>query len=326
MIEVFSTINDREMNGKQIHKVIKTESISDDCWIDMFSPTEQEIEDVIGQLDIPAEFVRDSLDEEERPRIDYDDDTGSLLIIVDVPYTRREQSISKYETTPLGIIITKKNVVTVSLHKASVLDAFKTNRVKDLILFFRTRFVLLVLLHVAKDYLRLLRYIDKNLDLTASNLQKGIKNEDLFEIMEISKTLVYFTTSLKSNETVIDRINRSNRLKKYSEDSELLDDVMIEFKQAHEMAEIYTNIVNNTQEAYSSIINNNMNVVMKVLAAATIIMEIPNIFTSFFGQNCPMPWDPEFHDNPLPFIIITIFCIATIVVSTWYMKRKGLLK
>lgn len=326
MVEIFKSINEREMNGKQLHKVKKTEGISDDCWIDMYSPTEQEIEEVVNTLGIPDEFVRDSLDEEERPRIDYDEDTDSILVIVDVPYTRREQSISKYETTPLGIIITRKNVVTVSLHKTAVLDPFKNNRVKDLVLNYRTRFVLLVLLNVAKDYLRLLRYIDKNLDLTASNLQKGIKNEDLYEIMEISKTLVYFTTSLKSDEAVIDKLIRGRRLKKYNEDEELLDDVMIEFRQAHEMSEIYTNIVNNTQEAYSSIINNNMNVVMKVLAAATIIMEIPNIFTSFFGQNCPMPWDEGFKSNPLPFICITVFCIATIVVSTWFMKRKGLLK
>lgn len=326
MIEIYDSSEFSDINGKITHMVKTSEQLRDNCWVDLYAPTEEEISNIREQLDIPEEFIRDSLDEEERPRVDYDDDTGSVLIVVDVPYSRREQTIMKYETAPIGIILTKKNIVTVSLYKIAILDQFKDNKVKDLNLEYRTRFIFLMLLSFAKDYLRLLRFIDKSLDLTASNLTKGIKNSDLYEIMEISKTLVYFTTSLKSDEAVIDKLVRSRMIKKYDEDNELLDDVLIEFKQAHEMSEIYTNIVNNTQDAYSSIINNNMNVVMKIMAAATIILEIPNIFTSFFGQNCPMPWDEAFKSNPWPFVGLTALCIIAISIATWFMKKRDLLK
>ncbi|MCQ2482851.1 MAG: magnesium transporter CorA family protein [Clostridia bacterium] len=328
MIEYYksSCLSNRESGSKNTNSVIvPTDAIVDDCWVDVFAPTAEEIEILKDRLGIPEDFIQDSLDEEERPRMDYDEDSGIVLIIVDIPFAKTEKTIMKYETTPIGIILTKKNIVTISNYDIGILDQFKNNKVKGINLCFRTQFIFMMLLSFANEYLRLLRNIDKNLDLTASNLSKGIKNSDLYEIMEISKTLVYFTTSLKSDEALLEKLIRSRAVKKFDEDNELLDDVIIEFKQAHEMSEIYSTIVNNTQDAYSSIINNNMNVVMKILAAATFILEIPNIFTSFFGQNCPMPWDESFREHPWPFICLTGICVIAIVVTACFMKKKDLL-
>ena len=173
--------------------------------------------------------------------------------------------------------------------------------------------------------MRLLRFIDKNLDEAQKDLAKSIASEDLYKMLEWGKSLVYFSTSLKSNEAVHEKLMLGRMIKTYEDDEDLLEDVIIEYKQAHEMADIYATIVNGTMDSYASIINNNMNEIMKILAAATICLAVPNVFTSFFGQNCPMPWDKGFINNPIPFISLTMVCIVGIVVSVLIMKKKKML-
>lgn len=322
MLEVYVSNEIQQTGSRQLSRIKQVDEICDDCWINLYSPTEEEIMKVVDTLSIPQEFLRYPLDEEERPRIDNDDDTGDVLVIVDIPYPKKENDKIKYETSPLGIIISKKHVITVSLRKSSILDQFVDNRVRDLIVSFRTRFTIQILYAVAKDYLRLLRFIDRNVDGAEKGLEKSISNADLYKMLELGKSLVYFSTSLKSNEAVLEKLMRGRIIKQYEDDEDLLEDVIIEYKQAHEMADIYATIVNGTMDAYASIINNNMNVIMKILAAATICLTIPNVFTSFFGQNCPMPWDAEFASQPLPFIALCVVSVASIIVSFMIMKKK----
>lgn len=324
MLEIFLS-KEVQNTSKVVNRIEPTDVISPDCWVNLYSPTEDEISRVEKELGIPQEFLRYPLDEEERPRMDNDDDTGCVLVIVDVPFANRENEIVRYETAPLGIIITKKNIVTVSIRKVGLLDQFIDNRVRDVILQYRTRFTIQILFSVAKDYLRLLRFIDKNLDEAQKDLAKSIASEDLYKMLEWGKSLVYFSTSLKSNEAVLEKLMRGRMIKTYEDDEDLLEDVIIEYKQAHEMADIYATIVNGTMDSYASIINNNMNEIMKILAAATICLAVPNVFTSFFGQNCPMPWDKGFINNPIPFISLTMVCIVGIVVSVLIMKKKKML-
>lgn len=325
MLEIYASQETKHKASRQLYRVEEIEEIQDDCWINLYSPTEAEIAKVETELSIPQEFLRYPLDEEERPRIDYDDDTGIVLVIIDVPYTRRDNDIIKYETTPLGIILADKHIVTVSLRQTQILDHFIDNRIKDLYLAYRTRFTIQILFAVAREYLRLLRFIDKTLEVAESELAKEVSNNQLFKLLELSKSLVYFASSLKSNEAVLEKLMRGRTIKLYDEDEDLLEDVVIEYKQAHEMADIYSTIVSSTMDAYASIINNNVNDIMKILAAATICLTMPDLIGCFFGQNCPMPWDAEFASNPIPFISLLAGCIASVVISWIVLKKKRML-
>ena len=325
MLEIYASQETKHTASRQLYRVEEIEEIQDDCWVNLYSPTEAEIAKVETELSIPQEFLRYPLDEEERPRIDFDDDTGIVLVIIDVPYTRRDNDIIKYETTPLGIILADKHIVTVSLRQTQILDHFIDNRIKDLYLAYRTRFTIQILFAVAREYLRLLRFIDKTLEVAESELAKEVSNNQLFKLLELSKSLVYFASSLKSNEAVLEKLMRGRTIKLYDEDEDLLEDVVIEYKQAHEMADIYANIVSTTTDAYASIISNNMNDIMKVLAAATIVLTIPDLIGCFFGQNFPMPWDEEFLSQPFPFVSILTSCILSVVLTAYILKKKSIL-
>lgn len=325
MLEIYKSKDVALTSAKHQSQIESIDKIVEDAWINMYAPTEEEINKVESTLNIPQEFLRYPLDEEERPRIDFDDDTGDVLVIVDIPYPRHENNVIKYETAPLGIIISKKHIITVSLRKVPILDQFIDNRVKDCILAYRTRFTIQILFAIAKDYLRLLRFMDKSLEEAEKGLAKSISNSDLYKMLEWGKSLIYFSTSLKSNEAVLEKLMRGRTIKLYEEDEDLLEDVVIEYKQAHEMADVYANIVSTTTDAYASIISNNMNDIMKVLAAATIVLTIPDLIGCFFGQNFPMPWDEEFLTQPLPFISILTSCILSVVLTAYILKKKSIL-
>jgi len=324
MLEMYVT-KQIAVKGKMVNHLERIDEIRDDCWINMYAPTEDELHLVEEKTGLPSEFLRYPLDEEERPRIDLDDDTGDVLLIIDIPYVRKEGQNVHYETAPLGIIIMKHNLLTISLRDAPVLDQFSANRVRDFIVNFRTRFAYQILLAGAKDYLKLLRYMDKTLDASERELAKSISNKDLYKHLELGKSLIYFSTSLKSNEAVLEKLMRGRIVKQYEDDEDLLEDVLIEFKQAREMADIYASIVNGTMDAYASIINNNMNVIMKIMAAATIVLSVPTVITSFFGQNVPMPWNNDFRSQPLPFVGVLVFCVICIVGTVVILKRKRML-
>ncbi len=325
MLDIYISKEVSKTASRILYRTTETDTITNDCWVNLYSPTEAEIMRVESELGIPQEFLRYPLDEEERPRIDYDDDTDTVLIIVDIPFTVRENESVTYETTPLGIILTDKNIVTVSLRQTSILDHFIENRIRDLFIAYRTRFTIQILYAVAREYLRLLRFIDKTLEVAENELEKAVSNKELYKRLDLSKSLVYFASSLKSNEAVLEKLMRGRTIKLYEEDEDLLEDVVIEYKQAHEMADVYANIVSTTTDAYASIISNNMNDIMKVLAAATIVLTIPDLIGCFFGQNFPMPWDPEFSSQPLPFISILTSCILSVVLTAYILRKKSIL-
>lgn len=325
MLDIYISKEVSKTASRMLYRTTETDTITDDCWVNLYSPTEAEITRVETELNIPQEFLRYPLDEEERPRIDYDDDTDTVLIIVDIPFTVRENESVTYETWPLGIILNDKHVVTVSLRQTSILDHFIENRIKDLYIPYRTRFTIQILYAVAREYLRLLRFIDKTLEVAENELEKAVSNKELYKRLDLSKSLVYFASSFKSNEAVLEKLMRGRTIKLYEEDEDLLEDVVIEYKQAHEMADVYANIVSTTTDAYASIISNNMNDIMKVLAAATIVLTIPDLIGCFFGQNFPMPWDPEFVSQPLPFISILTSCVLSVVLTAYILKKKSIL-
>jgi magnesium transporter len=317
MLEIYLTRME-EINNRTVSRLERVDEIMPDCCINLSSPTEDELRHVEQALNVPPEFLRYPLDEEERPRIDIDDDGDHVLIIADFPYIRREGTNAKYETQPVGIVLSGKCVITISLREASVLDQFKANRVRDFITGYRTRFTFQIMFAGAKDYLKLLRFMDKTIDAAEHQLNKSISNKELFKLMELGKSLIYFSTSLKSNEAVLEKLMRGKFVKNYEEDEDLLEDVITENQQAIEMVNISSSILTNMMDAFASIISNNLNVVMKFLASVTILVSLPTIVTGFYGMNVGLP----LQNLESAWLLVLGFILLIVGAAIWLFFRR----
>jgi magnesium transporter len=296
----------------------KIEVISEDSWIRLYEPSETEIATVAEKCAIPPEFLKAALDEEERPRIDADD--GVVLIVMDIPVMTEFEEIKTLTTHPLGIIITKDYLVTVCSRKSQVLDDFVAGKVRHFTTAKRTRFMFQIFYRNASYYLSHLRQIERSISRIEVELHRSLKNKELFQMLELEKSLIYFSTSLKSNETVLERILRSKPLKMYEEDAEFLEDVIIENKQAMEMSQIYLHILNGMTQAFATIISNNLSVVMKFLASVTIIIAVPTMIASFYGMNV---LNLPLSDKPLAFeMIFGISVLISVVMGLLMWKKK----
>lgn len=298
----------------------KVDKISNGVWINMTNPDEEEILYISKSLNLDPDFLKAALDEEERSRIEIDDDTQHRLILVDIPFVGNERNSQIYETMPLGIISTDIGIVTVCLKENVITGDFINNSVKTFYTFKKSRFILQLLYRNATYYLLYLKQIDKQSSAIENELHKSMKNKELIELLTIEKSLVYFSTSLKSNELVMEKLMRYDFMHKYEEDTELLEDTIIENKQAMEMAKIYSDILSGTMDAFASVISNNLNIVMKVLASITIVMGIPTIVASFFGMNVPVP----FAQNPFAFYWLIVGTVVICFVIAKFMGKKNL--
>lgn len=264
--------------------VAKIDAMEEGCWISAVAPTEAEISRLVNEYGLDLGFVRSSLDEEESSRIESED--NQTLIIIDYPVAQREEGNTiLYSTLPMGIILTETNVITISLKENVVLSEIAGGMVKNLQVHLKTRFVFTMLLRIATRYLQYLKQIDKISDHMESQLHKAMKNKELIQLLGLEKSLVYFSTSLKANETTLEKLLRGRVIKLYDEDQDLLEDVLIEVKQAIEMSNIYHSIIKGTMDAFASIISNNLNSVMKILTVLTVLMAIPTMIYSFYGMN-----------------------------------------
>lgn len=293
MLEFYKTF------GTETKKIDKPEPGS---WISAIAPTEEEKNYLIEEMGILPEFVKSSLDAEESSHIDYDEDYNQTLVIVDYPSAEEvedgyDKNMLQYTTLPLGIVIMKGYVVTISLYENLNIDDMAQGRIKGVNTDLKTRFLLLLLLRISQRYLIYLRQIDRISSRTEQRLHKSMQNKELIQMLGLEKSLVYFSTSLKTDEITLNKIMSGKAIKLYDEDQDLLDDVLIEIHQAIEMCNIYSNILSGTMDAFASVISNNLNIVMKVLTVITIVMAIPNIIFSFYGMNVaglPFPqwWFP----------------------------------
>ena len=278
MINYYRTM-DQQLN--------ENSEVIEGSWISLIHPTAAELVQVSREYKIDLDHLKAPLDEEERSRIEVEDDY--TLIIVDIPVTEERKEKEYFLTIPCGIILTNEVIITVCLMETPVLMDFRDGRVRNFWTFKRTRFILQILYRNASLYLQYLRSIDKKSDEVEKQLHISTKNQELIELLELEKSLVYFSTSLRGNELVLEKLLKIEKIKQYPEDEELLDDVIIENKQAIEMSDIYSNILSGTMDAYASVISNNLNIVMKVLAVITIVMSIPTMIASFWGMNVPVP-------------------------------------
>ncbi len=299
--------------------VHQKDEIQDGVWVALTNPTATEILDIAETYDIDPDHLRAPMDEEERSRIEVEDDY--TLILVDIPSIEERNQKDWYVTIPLGIVTTEKAIITVCLEETPILAAFMDGRVKEFYTYMKTRFILQILYRNASLFLQYLRVIDKKSDAVEKKLYKDQKNQELIELLELEKSLVYFTTSLRSNEMVLERLLKNEKIKKYPEDTELLEDVIIENKQAIEMAGIYSGILNGTMDAYASVISNNLNIVMKFLATITIVMSIPTMVASFYGMNVNAGGMP-FANHPQGFWIVLGFAgLMSLIVALIFSKK-----
>ena len=310
MIQIFKTLEDGILNIEN--------DISDGCWIALTRPDATELENVALRCGVDLDDLRAPLDEEERSRLVIED--NYTLILVDIPMIEDKEEKDRYVTIPLGIVLTDEVIITVCLEETGVLTPFMQGRIRSFYTFKKTRLILQILYRNATLFLQYLRNIDRKSGDIEEKLHISQKNQELIELLELEKSLVYFTTSLRSNEVVLEKMVRAERIKKYPDDEELLEDVIIENKQAIEMANIYSGILSGMMDAFASVISNNLNIVMKLLATITIVLSIPTMIASFFGMN--------FVDIPLGgyrhgFLIVFIGTwVITGVVALILAKKK----
>lgn len=299
----------------------EVKEIKKGCWINMVSPTENEIKEVCNITRINDDFIRYALDYEEKARIDMEDD-GTILFIIDVPVIEKEQDAEIYATMPVGLIIVRDEFfITVSLKKNKIIGNLERSINKKVITYKKSRFIFQFFYENASVFLKLLKQINKETEVAESILKKTLQNKELLKLLNLEKSLVYFTTSLKANEIVMEKTLRGKIIKLYDEDEDLLEDAIIENKQAIEMSQIYSNILNGTMDAYASIISNNLNGVMKMLTSLTVILAIPTLIASLWGMNVPVP----FQNSSFGFAILLVIVIVVTVVTIIYLKMKDLL-
>lgn len=306
MYTIFSTVGGKL---KQIENIQETEK---GVWVHAVSPTKEEIDVLSVNLNIEREFFTYPLDEDEHSRIDQEEEQTLIIANFPVPVE------GGFDTYPLGIIMTDKVIVTVSSFEPQFFRDFASGRVKTFETFKKVRFVLQILYKISALYMLYLRQIGRKIDYAEEVLKVSTKNEELLKMLNINKSLIYLSTALRSNQVVLEKIQKIRYFRIYEEDLDLLEDTLIENRQGIEMSAIYSNILSGTMEAHASIISNNLNSVMKILTSATIVIMLPTFLATLYGMNVNLP----FQDNPVAFIGIGIACIVITLIAIAFFNRR----
>ena len=314
MLKIYNT--DVETNAFEEIKEFKKGS-----WISLTNPSEVEIRKVCESINIQEDFIRDALDFEEKARIDEEEDDNTILFVVDVPIIEKNEENQIYTTMPLGMIVVRDDFfITVSLRKNKIIEDFEKRKIKNFQTYKKSRFIFQILYLNSSYYLTHLKQINKETEIAEYILKNSMKNKELLKLLNLDKSLVYFRTSLKSNELVMEKTMKGKIIKLYEDDEDILEDAIIENRQAIEMAKIYSDILNGTMDAYASIISNNLNGVMKTLTSITIVLAVPTMISSFWGMNVPVP----FQYNKFGFLIMITLAIVITLIVTWWLKKRDM--
>ena len=303
----------------QTHEIVESPLDQSASWINVVDPNWEEIESLINLYGIPDDFVRDPLDTEESARVEYDEDTRYSLIILDIPVVNDTNlKVLSFITIPLGIIIGNKKIITVCNTENEFLEKFNRQNIN---LHFHSRFALNILLTISNHYNRNLRLLNKTRLRIERDLKNNVTNKQLYNLMEVEKSLVYFLAALKGNEAIIKKLFRLPAIKRFDEDEDLLEDLVIENNQALETTKLYTDILESITTSYASLLSNEMNNTMKTLTLFTVFLTLPTLVFSFFGMNVPLPIDDHSYVSWLIVIAISLV-IVTIVGAFLWRKQK----
>ena len=278
---------------------------------------------IAEKFDIDLADVRAALDDEESSRVEVE--KNYTLILVDIPSIEIRNDREAYTTIPLGIILLDQYIITVCAEETPVLEAFVERKVRDISTKKRMRLMYQILYRNCMTYQYYLRVMDRRRIIIEQRIQEETEDADLIDLHELESNLVYFATSLRANGVVLDKLTRYSSIKQYPEDRELLDDVVVENKQAIEMTTIYRDIINGTRELMTTIINNRLNNVMKFLAAITIVMAIPTIISGIYGMNVSAKWMP-LANTPYGFEIVCGIILLVSILIALILKKKKMLK
>jgi magnesium transporter len=318
--EIASEIS-HEINVYKIveNKVEKINRIEKGCWVNIVNPSKDNLPLIAKHFNIPVDFLIASLDIDEIARVEVED--NATLIIAKVPYFDEKNIDVLYLTIPIGIILVNGNILTVCAKEDNLLDDFINHKVKNVSTVNGHKFILQIILRATLLYLQYLKQLNNAASIVQKKLEQESRNKQLIKLFNIEKSLVYFTTSLKTNMLMIEKLQRVKILTHDEENENLLEDIATESKQALEMANIYSDILSGMMDAFASIISNNLNIVMKVLTSITIIMTIPISVTSFFSMNVILPM----HEHPYAFfIIVSLSMLLSVLAILFFVKRKWL--
>ena len=314
MIKIYKT-NPETGITSEIKKIEKN------CWINVVAPTEEEIQLLSKHISVTETDLKMFLDEEEQARIENEDNYS--LIVLDIPTFEQHTTYKVSITIPLIILhANNEYIVTMCSKETDIFNDFLTGKVKNFYTEKKSRFTMQIMLKVASRYIRDLKNINDETNKSEQSLKKSTNNNDLLKLMHLQKSLVYFSTSLKSNDVALERLQKTNISPLYEEDIDVLEDVIIENRQAIEMASIYSSILTSTIEVFGTIISNNLNIIMKFLAGFTIVLAIPTIISSFMGMNVPLGIF-EKNKYALPLLIVIAFIVSYIAAKI--LKKKNMM-
>jgi magnesium transporter len=301
----------------------EVQDFSEGVWVRLINPTMEESNRVAAYYQIDLTDLRAALDDEESSRIELDE--HYTLILVDIPFEEVRNNRNAYTTIPLGILIVKDAIITISGENSPVLSWFVNNGVKGFSTKKRMRFVYQILFRTASVYQTYLRDINKRRSqIENAAITKTTDDTDLIDLHELESNLVYFATSLNANRVVLERLTRYEKIEQYQDDKELLDDVIVENRQAIDMTGIYRDIIHGTRELLSTMINNRLNNTMKFLTSITLVMAIPTIISGIYGMNVSGKWMP-LSATPFGFYIICAIILFVCILAFVVLKRKKML-
>lgn len=287
------------------------------CWINSQELTNEEVEILITEYNVPREFVMDVLDTDERSRIEVDE--GTVLIILRVPLNNQNNGIP-FITVPLGIIYSNDHIITICSRRTEIIPSLiKAVNDNKITIVNRFDYVLRIFLISAVWFLQFLKEINVQTALIEKDLENATKNKELHRLLRMEKCLVFFITSLKTNEMVLAKMRNSRNMQGIEHDEDLMEDVIIETKQALEMSNVYSDIQSGMMDAFASVISNNLNVIMKQLTSVTIILMIPTLVASLYGMNVPN----SFENSPFAFVYVIGISVLLSLVGILLIKWKN---
>lgn len=309
-------------NTEQDKKLKELEQIEKGCWIDLVKPTEKEMDYVIKETGVDETLLKYTLDEEETSHIDTEDD--QILVSINMPITEKNKRGKVYTTMPLGILVVRDDyIITISSEKFSLMDMLSRKKtiVGEIATYKKSRLAFQLIYITSVEFLRYLTYISRDVEAFEDNITKTMSNKELLKLINYQKSMIFFNTALKTNQAVMERLRRSKFIKLYEEDEDILEDAVIENRQAMEMATTYSEILNGMTDIFGTVVSNNLNNVMKLLTSITLIISIPTLIASIMGMNVEFPFTTGVNGF---YGVIGITAVITVIVAIWLNKKDML--
>lgn len=305
---------------KDNNALVEIDQIEDGCWVNITPPFNPDaLKALSEEQNIPLDYLLDSLDIDERSRFELEDDVLFIVLKASLPNDHGTQNEPSFITIPIGIVLTQKNIFTISAYDSIITQDMAKNKIRNLDPKDPHQFILKIFERNVFYYLQHLNELNNNRAIFEQKMVKDLNNEKLFQLMNIEKSLVYFATSLRTNEVMMTRLNRTKTIPFTEEQVDFLEDIVIDNSQALEMANIYTNILSSTMDTFASIISNNMNSIMRRLTSVTLILMVPTLVASLYGMNVKLPLSNNAYAFPI-IVGISLVCVA--ITSIYFRKNK----